>query len=132
MAPQYYTKEEAEALLPWLRRRLQTVATLQAKRGEEEQEIHGMMARGQSNGSSPVARETSAHRTNIAELTREMDQLLRDVTDKGIIVRDVVRGLSDFLSKRQGEDVYLCWLMDEDHIGYWHPLDTGIDGRQPL
>ena len=49
-----------------------------------------------------------------------------------IVLRDVDRGLIDFPALRQGEEVYLCWLVDEDEIGFWHRLDAGFAGRRPL
>ena len=49
-----------------------------------------------------------------------------------IVVRDVERGLVDFPALRDGEEVYLCWLVDEDEIGFWHGLDAGFAGRRPL
>jgi hypothetical protein len=38
----------------------------------------------------------------------------------------------DFAANREGEPVYLCWRLGEDHIGYWHARDTGFMGREPL
>ena len=49
-----------------------------------------------------------------------------------VVVRDVDRGLVDFPALRDGEEVYLCWLVDEDEIGYWHAPDAGFAGRRPL
>ena len=28
--------------------------------------------------------------------------------------------------------VYLCWKLDEPTVAYWHPVETGFSGRQPL
>jgi hypothetical protein len=28
--------------------------------------------------------------------------------------------------------VYLCWQRGEDDIEWWHDLDAGFAGRQPL
>jgi hypothetical protein len=49
-----------------------------------------------------------------------------------IVLRDIERGLIDFPSIRDGEEVYLCWLVDEDEIGYWHEPGAGFAGRRPL
>ena len=48
------------------------------------------------------------------------------------VLRDVDRGLVDFPSFRDGEEVLLCWQLGEDEIGWWHTLDGGFAGRQPL
>jgi len=49
-----------------------------------------------------------------------------------IVVRDLERGLIDFPSLLDGEEVYLCWLLDEPSIGHWHAVETGFGGRRPL
>jgi hypothetical protein len=49
-----------------------------------------------------------------------------------IVVRDPARGLVDFPSLRDGQEVYLCWLIDEPEIGYWHAPETGFAGREPI
>jgi hypothetical protein len=28
--------------------------------------------------------------------------------------------------------VYLCWKLGEDRITWWHEVDAGFAGRQPL
>jgi hypothetical protein len=48
------------------------------------------------------------------------------------VLRDLDRGLVDFPSVREGREVYLCWTEDEQEIGYWHDLEDGFAGRQPL
>ncbi len=51
----------------------------------------------------------------------------------GIVLRDLNRGLIDFPTLRDGREVYLCWVeAEEDEIGFWHDLDAGYPGRQPL
>jgi len=49
-----------------------------------------------------------------------------------IVVRDLVRGLVDFPAVRDGEEIYLCWLVDEPQIEHWHALDAGFSGRRRL
>ena len=71
----------------------------------------------------------------IDELQLEAPQLVRRVPRLeavDIVLRDVDRGLIDFPAVRGGAEVYLCWLLDEDEIGYWHEPDAGFPGRRPL
>ena len=51
---------------------------------------------------------------------------------RGIVVRDVVRGLIDFPSVREGREVYLCWLAGEEHVAHWHDPEAGFAGRRRL
>ncbi len=58
--------------------------------------------------------------------------LLEQIQAADIVLRDVDRGLIDFPSLRDGEEIYLCWELGEDEIGHWHDLESGYGGRQPL
>jgi hypothetical protein len=41
-------------------------------------------------------------------------------------------GLCDFYSVMDGREVFLCWRLGEPEVSYWHELDAGFAGRQPL
>jgi hypothetical protein len=47
-------------------------------------------------------------------------------------LKDPTIGLIDFLSLRNDREVYLCWHLGEERINFWHFLDAGFAGRQPL
>ena len=49
-----------------------------------------------------------------------------------IVVRDIDRGLIDFPALHDGREVYLCWELGEERIGFWHELEAGYGGRRPL
>ncbi|MBI3740972.1 MAG: DUF2203 family protein [Chloroflexi bacterium] len=38
----------------------------------------------------------------------------------------------DFPAYRDSQLVYLCWKRGEARIEYWHDLESGFGGRQPL
>ena len=48
------------------------------------------------------------------------------------MVKDLDVGLVDFPTLFRGEEVYLCWRMDEDDIDYWHGVHEGFAGRRPI
>jgi hypothetical protein len=54
------------------------------------------------------------------------------ITVRGIVVKGVARGLVDFSSLRDDREVYLCWIEGEIEIAFWHEIDAGFAGRQPL
>jgi hypothetical protein len=66
------------------------------------------------------------------EMQTEMNAGIAKVQGMGIEVKDLAIGLIDFRSIREGREVYLCWKLGEEHVSYWHELDTGYAGRQPL
>jgi hypothetical protein len=68
----------------------------------------------------------------VAAASLHLQRAVAEFHAADIVVRDVIRGLVDFPAVRDGEEVYLCWLVDEPEIGWWHDLDAGFGGRQRL
>ncbi len=54
------------------------------------------------------------------------------ISEAGAQVKSLEDGLLDFPSKRNGEDVLLCWKLGEEEIQYWHGADEGFAGRKPI
>jgi hypothetical protein len=52
------------------------------------------------------------------------------VEKTGAQLKDLRTGLVDFLSRRQGREVFLCWRYGEPEVRYWHDLEAGFAGRQ--
>jgi hypothetical protein len=51
----------------------------------------------------------------------------------GIQLKDYSQGLIDFPSMRDGRVVLLCWKADEgNELEWWHDLEAGFGGRQPI
>lgn len=51
----------------------------------------------------------------------------------GVQLKDYTQGLIDFPSMREGRVVLLCWKADEgDQVEWWHDVEDGFGGRQPL
>jgi hypothetical protein len=47
-------------------------------------------------------------------------------------LRDIEHGLIDFPALVGGRQVWLCWQLGEDDVGFWHELETGFGSRRPL
>ncbi len=65
-------------------------------------------------------------------LGNELNAELVRLHELGVELKDPAIGLIDFRSLREGRIIYLCWRLGEPTIAYWHDLDTGFAGRQPL
>ncbi len=67
------------------------------------------------------------------EAYEQMKSLIREVTQMGIEIKELEIGLIDFPAFREnGEEVFLCWKLDEDDIEFWHSIDAGFKGRRHL
>lgn len=66
------------------------------------------------------------------EINRLID-IVKDISEKGIMIKEIERGLLDFPHNRKnGEEVYLCWEFGEEKILYWHGIREGFNGRKSL
>ena len=120
----HYTLEQANAALPWVSERIERLREAQALLTEKEAREALSEAAPGNGGGEPgqvVSEGFLALRSGLAEL-EAME----------IVLRDLERGLVDFPAVRDGEEVYLCWIDGEPEIGFWHELDAGYAGRQPL
>jgi hypothetical protein len=58
--------------------------------------------------------------------------LLDELKVVGADLKDARSGLIDFIGRHQGHDVCLCWKLGEDKVSYFHEMDSGFEGRQPI
>ncbi len=69
------------------------------------------------------------------ELEREATRLqgyVDELHEIGCELKDFSIGLVDFIGSHEGRDVCLCWKLGEQKIGFWHELNAGFAGRQPI
>jgi Uncharacterized conserved protein (DUF2203) len=120
----HYTIEEANAARPWVGARVRRMrAALERLRTPP---VRAGVARVDAAEGGGFAGHAAARATtDLMVASRELEQL-------EIVVRDPVRGLVDFPALRDGEEVYLCWLVDEDEVAHWHAPEAGFAGRRPL
>jgi hypothetical protein len=120
----HFTRAEANALLPQLRALLDQLR--EAKDELTDTDAHEALGdAAPSNGGGEQGRQVG-----VAFL--EVRRLLETIEQSGIVLRDIDRGLVDFPALIEEREVYLCWELGEDDVAYWHDLDAGYGGREPL
>jgi hypothetical protein len=120
----HYTLEEANAALGWVEETIVGLRRAREGLGDEEAREALSEAGPQNGGGTPGRVVSEAFLELRAGLTR--------LQDAEVILRDLDRGLVDFPALRDGAEIYLCWVEGEDEIGYWHDLEAGFAGREPL
>jgi hypothetical protein len=61
------------------------------------------------------------------------EEAVRELAADGIVLRDVERGLVDFPARASsGREYWLCWLVGEAAVEWWHWPEDGFAGRTPL
>jgi hypothetical protein len=120
----HFTPEEANALLPRLNEML--LALRSSKDELTDAEAHEALSESAPGNGGGV----EGKQVGVAFL--EVRRLFGAIEESGIVLRDIDRGLVDFPAVIDGREVYLCWELGEDDVAYWHDLDSGYRGREPL
>ena len=132
MDPKIFSVEEANKFIPKLKQLLKTLRSLrneiESKKVEMDLlEIVGTVARpGSTEEAMPKELE------DLNRMAGDFNKRLEELEDIGCQVKDLDQGLVDFFSVREGHLISLCWKEGEDSIQYWHTLDGGFKGTQPL
>ncbi len=122
-----FTVEEANSLLPRVRPIVKAVQRSH-RRLLSFQSAAQRAAGGAESGGGGMSRGPQ-----YAQLLVELSLGAGQLETLGIQLKDYTRGLIDFPSMRDGRVVLLCWKVDEgNELEWWHDVEAGFAGRQPL
>ncbi len=127
-----FTLEQAEAMLPEVRDELLSMQACKRELDDLRTALVRVAETSTGNGHVKDEDGLAQKRRRAEELVDDLNQRLMRINGWGIELKGIDEGLIDFPSERGGRTVYLCWRLGEDHIGWWHELDAGFAGRQPL
>ena len=121
----YFSVEEANAIIPELLVNIPQLQGLLQDLTEKYPDVNKAREKAQFNGGSLQGADYINCVLNINYLTEQLES-------KGLILKGIKHGLVDFLSMRNGREVYLCWKVPEQSIEYWHDIEAGFAGRQRI
>jgi hypothetical protein len=120
----HWTLEQANAAIPWVNGLVERMRAAREQLGDVDARAALTAAAPGNGGGSPGV--------VVSEAFMALRNSLEELQANGVVLRDLDRGLADFPALRDGEEIYLCWEEGELEIGYWHDLESGYGGRQPL
>jgi hypothetical protein len=119
VAPDDWSVEEADAALP---RVTEVVERVRSAASGARDHARATGRSGGGNGHSPARPQALAFAAAVEELAAE-----------GIVLRDADRGLIDFPAVApDGRRYWLCWVVGEPSVAWWHWPEDGFAGRRPL
>ena len=123
--PRLFTVEEANGLLPKLKELLADVSVHRDAMREKAPHMEPILRAAGSNGGGRIGSEygVEAYRLYLA---------IEAIREEGVLLKDLDTGLLDFPHERGGRVVFLCWHPPEEDIQFWHEIEAGYPGRQPL
>lgn len=121
-----FTLDEANELIPEMRRKLQRLQQLYSAIGEMRESAKAAASSSEFGGGMKGG-------SGYVRSLYEVGKITTEIHDAGVQLKDYERGLIDFPTMRGGRMVLLCWQLDEgDQIEWWHDTEAGFAGRQRL
>ena len=123
--PKYYTPKEANHQLEVVRPIVAELISISERIWAHQPEIWSVVEKSAGNGGNPTLSKM------LPDFDR-LDLVLHQLQDMGIEVKDLSTGLIDFPALKDGRVVYLCWKYNEGSIQFWHEIEAGFAGREPI
>jgi hypothetical protein len=116
-----FTLAQANSTLPLVRRIVGDIV-----------KTHGLVLRLQAEMERAAGKEQAAAQSKLDESVARLEDFVDELMEVGCELKDYQVGLIDFVGRHQARDVYLCWKLGEEEIAYWHEINAGYAGRQPV
>lgn len=131
-APRLFTREEAQKMLPLVRSIVRDIVDLYRTFKEKVERYQAATEAKRRGQAPPAGFDREAIEAEIEGLKDKVHAAMSELTTLGVELKDFEKGLVDFPMRRGGDVAFLCWMLGEEGIGYWHTRDAGFRGRKPL
>jgi len=125
LMPHYFTLQEANETLKEIRPLMEEVQRIRRKILQNQPEAWPAMERSAGNGGNRAL-------SNMVQDFEKFDALIHRIQELAVLIKDINLGLLDFPALKDGREVYLCWQYGEGDIAFWHEVEAGFVGRQPI
>jgi hypothetical protein len=123
--PRYFTLQEANETVESIRPLMDELQEIRQAILKNQPEAWPAIEKSAGNGGNRAL-------SNMVQDFEKLDALVHQIQATGALIKDINLGLLDFPALREGQEVYLCWQYGEGEIAFWHEVDAGFAGRQPI
>lgn len=135
MGPRIFTAREATAHIPDVIRAFEAVDAVRQRLKNYKGKLDVLeMIWGEElqNQANPDHREYQHYIEEIEKTKKDYDASLQKFGELDAMVKSVETGLVDFYGVIDSRLVFLCWKRGERAVEYYHHLEEGYAGRQPI
>ena len=132
MPDRHFTLKEAKELVPWLAEEFKSLKESLDRSATLKDDVDSLQEGLITNGRKAVDKELDTAIRALTEESSAIEKSLTGIQELGVLVKQAAPGLVDFPHLLEGREVYLCWQEGEEDIRYWHEIDGGFNGRQPI
>ena len=119
-------------MLPLVRAITSDLVRLSREVSERRERLAFLLRRQHPNANNLYRDELTQVEEELVADSARLQEYVDELRQLGIEPKSAAEGLVDFPAVIEGRKVYLCWKLGEPEVLYWHELDGGFQGRQPL
>ena len=135
LAPrQFFSVASANQMLPLVRAIVSDIVELYPQVRDREERLR-RINRGrqkESRSNDLYSEELDQVRVDLERDVELLQGFIDELHELGVEFKDPVMGLIDFPAQRNGKEVCLCWKLGEPAVDFWHTVESGFQGPQPL
>ena len=124
----------ANSLVPLLQETFEGIERLREEMRTHVEALRDMGYDFSDQDTIPSVQAGSEAERRIRSCSENHDEVLRlvnELTELGVEVKGL-NGLVDVRSRYEDRVVYLCWKEGEETFSFWHEIDAGFAGRNPI
>jgi len=127
-----FTPAEANATLPLVRAIVSDLVDLSCELTERRQRLGLLLGGKAANPRDPYHEELVQVQKDMEKDTLRLREYVEELRALGVEPKSGTEGLVDFPALLNGRKVFLCWKLGESRVLFWHDLEAGYVGRQPV
>jgi hypothetical protein len=127
-----FTVEQANAALPLVRAITADLAKLSREVIERRERLAYLRSGREQKSYGPYSEELAHVEEELEKDGQRLQEYVEELRHLGVEPKNGPEGLVDFPCEIDGRVVWLCWKLGEPEVLYWHELEAGFAGRQPL
>lgn len=131
-SPKLFTVEEANKTLPLVRAITKDLVELSNEVMERRERLDHLRQDRDPDADDVYSQELREIERELEQDASRLQDYVQELRDLGVEPKSASEGLVDFPAMFDDRFVYLCWQLGEPEVLYWHDLDAGYAGRQPV
>ena len=128
----FFTPSEANATLPLVKAIVTDLSALSQDLAERRDRLSLLLSGKAKSPRDPYHEELVQVQQDVDRDIVRLKEYVEELRALGVEPKSGVDGLVDFPALRDGQRVLLCWKLGEPRVLYWHDLESGFAGRQPI
>ncbi len=135
MGPHIFSPREANALIPKVVEAFERIDQVKERlrRIKSKMDVLEMIWGDELQAeTNPDHKEHLHYLESVEQAKKDFDAATRAFADLEIVVKSIDQGLIDFYGVIDSRLVFLCWKRGEKGVEFYHHLEDGFQGRQPI